>query len=1031
MRVPRKLLIVVMAWMVAGPWPAPTLAGPAEDSKPVPISLSPVPREPAPQEHALEAKRLPVRVDDVSAELVPAELYGAVYSGADGVASLYRIDPSTGAGSLIGSTGFQRVSAMDFDASGRLLATGERDDGSNTSVLISLNLATGKGTEIGPTNVVATGFGDTLSDMSFRNADGRLYAYIEAFDGVGVIDPMTGAVTPLGASGLSSAGNGIAFRADDALFHADQSRVHTLDQTTGNATTVAGLVWSPPADSFPRVNAMDFHPSSGTLYASVQDGGGGSESYLATLDVGSGVVSVIGAAPLGLDALAWRPARAVPSLPPLAPALYGAAYNGPNGLATLYRIDPVSAQAAFIGPIGFERVSAMDFDPYGVLYATGERADGSNTSVLLTIDVHTGRGTEVGPTNVVALGFGSSFADIDFRRGDGRLYGYIEPGDGVAVIDPLTGNATALGSSGFPSAGNGVAFDAAGTTLYHANHGWVSTIDQVTGVLTLGPGLIFPPYLANSPRVNAMDAHPATGELWASIRNFAAPTHFLAKVDPVSGFVAGIGPTVAGLDAIAWGGIQCGLIDFEGLPGFTGIGKVDGAVTVTFGPEWLSLVDSDAGGSGNIANEPSPDTIAFQIGPMTPIELSEGVRFVRVHFVADPSATPVELYAYDGPGAGGNLVSFDTRSTGGVNPPALCTGDPTGSFCLWDALTVVSATDDIRSLLAYNLAPGAVGYDDLTWCQGPPDLLYGAAFSGPDGLATLHRIDPDTGGTIAVGPIGYQRVSAMDFDRRGTLYATGERNDGSNTNVLLTVDTATGAGTEVGPTGVTGLGFGDVLTDMSFRNADGKLYAYIDIADGLATIDPFTGTASLVGPTGIGSAGNGMAFDPGDILWHANQSTFNIIDQTTGAASVAGALLWSPPADLSPRVNAMDFRPRTRIPYVSVNDGFGGSENYLGTLSLVTGTVRIIGPTALGLDALAWRTTGQPPLPTEVSPPFAAVPLTVGVAGPALLKLEWQPTTGAESYRLFIGDYGVLRPMGGVVVGNAPSSQSASTRPRR
>ncbi len=47
----------------------------------------------------------------------------------------------------------------------------------------------------------------------------------------------------------------------------------------------------------------------------------------------------------------------------------------------------------------------------------------------------------------------------------------------------------------------------------------------------------------------------------------------------------------------------------------------------------------------------------------------------------------------------------------------------------------------------------------------------------------------------------------------------------------------------------------------------------------------------------------------------------------------------------------------------------------------------------------------------------------VGLAGPALLKLEWEPTPACESYRLFIGDFSALRPMGGVVTGNASSLQ--------
>ena len=958
--------------------------------------------------------------------LMPSELYGAASIGLDGVASLYHIDPGTGAGTLIGSTGFQRVSAMSFDPSGRLLAVGERNDGSNISVLISIDLATGSGTEIGPTNVAATGFGDNVTDIAFRHGDGALYAYIMPSGGVGVIDPATGTITAVGSSGLVAAGNGIAFDWEDTLLHADATRLNRLDQTTGTATQVALLTWSPPADSFPRVNAMDFDPSNVTLYASVQDGGGGSESYLAIV-LSDGVVSIIGAAPSGLDALAWRPKRSVATLPPMPPALYGAAYNGPDGQATLYRLDPASGKAAFIGPIGFERVSGMDFDAYGTLYATGERADGSNTNVLLTIDVRTGRGTEVGPTNVLATGFGDTFSDIDFRRTDGALFGYVEPGDGVAVIDPLTGASTPLGHTGSAGCcGNAIAFDRDGTLLHHANELVHNVLDQTTGGASFLSGTSYLSPFIPGTRANGMDVHPATGVMYVSIRSNGGFGNWLGTIDLITGVVKPIGRSVPGLDAIAWGGVTCGVVDFEGLAEFETIGTVGGAVSVTFEPNWTVVIDDDAGGVGNFANEPSPDTVATHfIGLGTPpiIELSSGVRFVRVSTLT--RAPPLEIHAHDLPGGGGNLVSFDVRSTQGVAPPAPCAGDPNGTYCLWDAHTLVSPTDNIRSLVIYGSVPRDTGYDDLTWCQGPPDLLYGSSFTGPNGLATLHRLDPHTGVATLVGPIGFQRVSAMDFDANGTLYATGERNDGSDTSVLLTIDTATGAGAEVGPTGVVGLGFGDTFADMSLRNADNTLFAFIAPGNGLSVIDLTTGSAGVIGPT-TGGAGNtnGLAFDAGDTLFHAD-TIFHILDQSTGAASVAGTLIWPSGFGAGPLVNGMDFHPRMRVPYVSVNNA--AAAHFLGTVSLVTYAVDLIGPTVPGLDAIAWLTVARPPIPPEVSPPGAAVPLRVTTAVPGQLRLEWEPTMFADSYRVLIGDFFAIRPMSGVVQGNASSTQCGIT----
>lgn len=228
-------------------------------------------------------------------------LYGAAYSGPDGLSTFYSVDASSGAATAIGAIGFQRVSGMDFHpGSGVLYAAAERNDGSNVAVLITINLATGAGTEVAALNGgVAHNFGDTYSDLSFRS-DGALYAYLEPGDGVGTIDVGTGALTPLGSSGVDCCGNGIAFSSTDVLHHANEDSLHSLDQTTGAATLLASLGF-PGGQVFPRVNAMDFDPATGTLYASVRRD---FASYLATIDPVTGTVTSIGASQDGLDALA-------------------------------------------------------------------------------------------------------------------------------------------------------------------------------------------------------------------------------------------------------------------------------------------------------------------------------------------------------------------------------------------------------------------------------------------------------------------------------------------------------------------------------------------------------------------------------------------------------------------------------------------------------------------------------------------------------------------------------------------------------
>jgi len=69
--------------------------------------------------------------------------------------------------------------------------------------------------------------------------------------------------------------------------------------------------------------------------------------------------------------------------------IFGIGHFGPDGLSALYQINPANGAAITVGPVGFERCGGMDFDSNGILFATCERAGGSDTPVLLTIDLLT------------------------------------------------------------------------------------------------------------------------------------------------------------------------------------------------------------------------------------------------------------------------------------------------------------------------------------------------------------------------------------------------------------------------------------------------------------------------------------------------------------------------------------------------------------------------------------------------------------------------------------------------------------------
>ena len=159
------------------------------------------------------------------------------------------------------------------------------------------------------------------------------------------------------------------------------------------------------------------------------------------------------------------------------PSLFGSAYIGRDGASTLVSLNPFTGAATAIGLIGFERVSALAFDPKtGVLYGTGERSDGSDTSVLLSINTTTGAGTEIGPTGLESftdgLRFGGGFdssTDLTFRNSDNTFFSYTFDNDGLSTVDLTTGAMTEENSDTSLSTlgirGYGLAFSAT-DTLY-------------------------------------------------------------------------------------------------------------------------------------------------------------------------------------------------------------------------------------------------------------------------------------------------------------------------------------------------------------------------------------------------------------------------------------------------------------------------------------------------------------------------------------------------------------------------------------
>jgi len=115
---------------------------------------------------------------------------------------------------------------------------------------------------------------------------------------------------------------------------------------------------------------------------------------------------------------------------------------------------------------------------------------------------------------------------------------------------------------------------------------------------------------------------------------------------------------------------------------------------------------------------------------------------------------------------------------------------------------------------------------------------------------------------------------------------------GAIANHIWQVDRATGTGTDLGATGVTGTDILDIAADVT---NPGIMYAVASNGSWVDTfyeIDPSGPSATLIGPT-VNSAGMiGMAGDKDGNIWGYDlvNDQFYSVDKTTGVATVVGAL---------------------------------------------------------------------------------------------------------------------------------------------
>jgi hypothetical protein len=133
---------------------------------------------------------------------------------------------------------------------------------------------------------------------------------------------------------------------------------------------------------------------------------------------------------------------------------------------------------------------------------------------------------------------------------------------------------------------------------------------------------------------------------------------------------------------------------------------------VSFGSTSLSLIDGDAGGTGNTGNEPSGETVLFFLETNAVLNVPAGFTTGFSFYYAAPYYTG-QVYVYDGLDGTGTLLGSLFLPINGPGP-----GDPNGVYSNWSVASVpFSGT---AKSIVFGGTPNYIVYDDVTFGSVTP-----------------------------------------------------------------------------------------------------------------------------------------------------------------------------------------------------------------------------------------------------------------------------------------------------------------------
>jgi PKD repeat protein/pimeloyl-ACP methyl ester carboxylesterase len=150
------------------------------------------------------------------------------------------------------------------------------------------------------------------------------------------------------------------------------------------------------------------------------------------------------------------------------------------------------------------------------------------------------------------------------------------------------------------------------------------------------------------------------------------------------------------------------LIDFEGISNSSYVGDAYRACGVYFSDDALGLIDADEGGSGNFANEPSPNTILFFLdSDRATLNFSAGiVGGFSFYYTAINHPGFIIVYSEENR-QGRELAYLELPLT-----PSLGQGDPTGEYDKWEKIGV--EFDGVAKSIDFGGTANHIGFDNIT-----------------------------------------------------------------------------------------------------------------------------------------------------------------------------------------------------------------------------------------------------------------------------------------------------------------------------